>query len=65
MFKIDNVNSKEIKCRKGVEECNADKIHACGIKKIIDQDQLFAFVNCALNHGIEDETSKLIMDKVF
>jgi hypothetical protein len=43
-------NTLDLTCkRKG--ECNADRVHACGIHKIKDSEQLIKFVNCSLTEG--------------
>lgn len=37
-------------------ECNADKVHACSIAKIKDNDKLVEFLKCSLVEGFKNKT---------
>lgn len=46
-IKEENSITKYI-CPRGEAECNADRVHACAIAKISDQEKLLKFINCSL-----------------
>lgn len=44
-------------------ECEADRVHACGIEHIKETDKLLKFVNCSLVEGFK--TKKVPIEEVF
>ncbi|KAF0770192.1 GILT-like protein 1 [Aphis craccivora] len=47
---INTDKTVNVTCRRD-GECNADKVHACGINKIKESEKLIKFVNCSLTEG--------------
>lgn len=61
---VDKENNTTINCsRQG--ECDADKVHACGIDKIKDADKLAKFVTCALVDGYNSKNKSVPIEKVY
>ncbi|XP_060865695.1 GILT-like protein 1 [Metopolophium dirhodum] len=54
-------NSLNLTCRRS-GECDADKVHACGIHKIKDSEQLIKFVNCSLTEGFNNSKKIVPID---
>lgn len=49
LFQIkDDNGTMKYTCPRGDSECNADRVHACAIAKITDQEKLLKFINCSL-----------------
>lgn len=49
LFQIKNdTGVTKYTCPRGDNECNADRVHACAIAKIADQETLLKFINCSL-----------------
>lgn len=48
-FQIKEENgTTTYKCPRGEPECNADRVHACAIAKVTDQEKLLKFINCSM-----------------
>lgn len=59
---VDKENNTTINCsRQG--ECDADKVHACGIDKIKDSDKLVKFLTCALVDGYNSKNKLVPIEK--
>ncbi|CAI6365006.1 unnamed protein product [Macrosiphum euphorbiae] len=54
-------NSFNLTCRRD-KECDADKVHACGIHKIKDSEQLIKFVNCSLTEAFNNSNKTVPID---
>lgn len=60
-----NTNKTAIlKCKRDFE-CAADKVHACGIHKINDSEQLIKFVNCSLTEGFNSSNKTVPIEAVY
>lgn len=56
--------SLNITCKRD-GECAADRVHACGIHKIKDSEQLIKFVNCSLSEGYNSPNKTVPIDLVY
>lgn len=56
MFQItkDKDGNDSLVCRRP-NECDADRVHACGIEYIKETDKLLKFVNCSLVEGFKTQ----------
>lgn len=58
---VNTDKTVNVTCRRD-GECNADKVHACGINKIKESEKLIKFVNCSLTEGFNSPNKTIPID---
>lgn len=61
---INTDTTVNVTCRRD-GECNADKVHACGINKIKESEKLIKFVNCSLTEGFNSPNKTIPIEVVY